>query len=68
MNILKNIKKDSQINKSNKNIIINNPDLNELNNNNFDPIQFIEKLPTYEKVCTLQNLLKEIISIRLVRS
>jgi len=37
MNILKNIKKDSQINKSNKNIIINNPDLNKLNNNNFDP-------------------------------
>ena len=64
MNILKNIKKDSPNITSNKKITINNPDLNKPNNNNFDPIQFIEKLPTYEKVCTLQNLLKEIISIR----
>ena len=64
MNILKNIKKDSPNITSNKKITINNSDLNKPNNNNFDQIQFIEKLPTYEKVCTLQNLLKEIISIR----
>ena len=65
MNIYKNIKKDSSINISNKKDFANNPSLNQKNNNDvIEPIQFLEKLPTYEKVCVLQNLIKEMISIK----
>ena len=60
LNVLKNYKKDSKSKISKKKI----PSINQQNNNAFDPIQFIEKLPTYEKICILQSLLKEMISIK----
>ena len=65
LNVLKNYKQDLPKNTSNKKGHIISPFLNkETPKNSFDPIQFIEQLPTYEKICILQNLLKEIISIK----
>ena len=65
MNLFKNIQKDSSINISNKKSFANKPSLNQKNNNDvIESIQFIEKLPTYEKICVLQNLIKEMISIK----
>ena len=62
LNVLKNYKKDSPKRKTLKK---KEHSLNkQSSDNSFDPIQFIEKLPTYEKICILQSLLKEIISIR----
>ena len=59
LKVLKNYKTDTpKKTSSNKEIKIKN------NNNNFDPIQFIDSITTYEKICILQNLIKEIISIR----
>ena len=65
LNVLKNYKQDLPKNTSNKKGHIISPFLTkETPKNSFDPIQFIEQLPTYEKICILQNLLKEIISIK----
>ena len=65
MNVLKNYTKDSQKSKSSKKDSQISPFLSKSDkNSSFDPMQFIEHLPTYEKICILQNMLKEIISIK----
>ena len=65
LNVLKNYKQDSPKNTSNKKGHLISPFLiKETQNDFFDPMQFIEQLPTYEKICILQNLLKELISIK----
>ena len=65
LNVLKNYKQDSPKNTSNKKGHLISPFLTkETQNDSFNPMQFIEQLPTYEKICILQNLLKELISIK----
>ena len=56
-------------NEHSKNIPIEKGDLKQQLNstkseNSFNPIEYIEKLPTYKKVSVLQNLLKQMISIK----
>ena len=66
MNVLKNYQKDDPKNVPNKKGSPVSPFLSKPNKNNSfnNPFQFIETLPTYEKICILQNMLKEMISIK----
>ena len=63
-NVLKNYKKDSQKNKYYKNDISTTQITSTQRKTKIDYIEYIGKLPTYDKICILQSLLKEMDSIK----
>ena len=64
LTVIKNYEMDQLRNIPIEKEVLNQQIKNTKNVDSFNPIEYIEKLPTYKKICVLQNLLKQMISIK----